>query len=180
MGKQKWSDDHFGSRVRQGREDRKWSQVEMARLLCDVGVEPMHATTIAKIEAGTRSVRINEAVGIADLFDVSLDVLMGRSHISTDSEQLTFSLRLLRDAARATASGVLDGSHEIPQQVRQVTGGFTFDGSEELTRLSDSASRHLDKAFIAVDELAQHAQSLMKTASRATRRPPTPARARRL
>ena len=38
----------------------------------------MHATTIAKIEAGSRSVRINEAVGIADLFEVSLDTLLGR------------------------------------------------------------------------------------------------------
>jgi hypothetical protein len=38
----------------------------------------MHPTTVAKIEAGDRSVRINEAVGIADLFEVSLDSLLGR------------------------------------------------------------------------------------------------------
>ena len=41
------------------------------------GIQPMHPTTIAKIEAGTRSVRINEAVGIAELFEISLDTLVG-------------------------------------------------------------------------------------------------------
>ena len=40
----------------------------MAKMLADRGVQPMHPTTIAKIEAGDRSVRINEAVEIADLF----------------------------------------------------------------------------------------------------------------
>jgi hypothetical protein len=51
----------------------------MAKMLADRGVKPMHPTTVAKIEAGDRSVRINEAIEIADLFEVSMDALLGRT-----------------------------------------------------------------------------------------------------
>lgn len=50
----------------------------MAKMLADSGIQPMHSTTVAKIEAGERSVRINEAAGIADLFGVTVDSLLGR------------------------------------------------------------------------------------------------------
>ena len=39
---------------------------------------PMHWTTIAKVEKNDRSVRIDEAAGIADLFGTSVDELLGR------------------------------------------------------------------------------------------------------
>src|SRR5271163_4440786 len=78
MGSQKWADDRLGNRIKVERENRGWSQVDMANMLSDNGIQPMHPTTVAKIEAGTRSVRINEAVGIADLFEVSLDSLLDR------------------------------------------------------------------------------------------------------
>jgi hypothetical protein len=51
----------------------------MAKMLADRGVQPMHPTTVAKIEAGDRSVRINEAMEIAELFGVSMDALLGRT-----------------------------------------------------------------------------------------------------
>ena len=78
MSMQKWADDRFGKRVKAERERRGWSQAEMAKILSDKGLRPMHPTTVAKIEAGDRSVRINEAVGMADLFEVSMDSLLGR------------------------------------------------------------------------------------------------------
>ena len=37
----------------------------------------MHLITIAKIEAGDRAVRIDEATGLADLFDASLRLAPG-------------------------------------------------------------------------------------------------------
>jgi len=39
----------------------------------------MHWTTIAKIEKGERSVRIDEAAGIAELIETSVDALPGRA-----------------------------------------------------------------------------------------------------
>lgn len=180
MGNQKWSDDQFGSRVRRGREDRRWSQAEMAKMLCDNGIEPMHATTIAKIEGGTRSVRINEALGIADLFGVSLDVLMGRNNEPADTDHLAFSLRLLRDTARASSDRSLDEAREIRQHLRDVTYKFEFAGAEELERLAETACRHLDETYDAVEELALAAEDVLKSTPPVTRRPVKIARHGRL
>jgi transcriptional regulator with XRE-family HTH domain len=66
MGKRKWTEDYFSKRLRAERERRKWTQTELADQLDAKGI-PMHWTTIAKIEKGDRSVRIDEAAGIADL-----------------------------------------------------------------------------------------------------------------
>jgi transcriptional regulator with XRE-family HTH domain len=170
MSTQKWSDDQFGSRVKRGREERRWSQAEMAKMLCDRGVEPMHATTIAKIEGGTRSVRINEALGIADLFGISLDTLMGRANEPDDAVQLAFALRLLRDTARTASDRTLDEVREIQQYVRQITDGFEFDGSDELKDLAGVACRHLDEAYESVDVLAQQVEDVMKATDPITRR----------
>jgi hypothetical protein len=43
--------------------------------LLDNGIHPTRPTTIAKIGAGDRLLRFNKAVGIADMFEVSVDFL---------------------------------------------------------------------------------------------------------
>ncbi len=78
MATKKWTEDYFRKQLKAERERRNWSQAEFAKMLSDRAI-PMHWTTIAKIEKGDRSVRIDEAAGIAHLFDVSLDALMGRN-----------------------------------------------------------------------------------------------------
>jgi transcriptional regulator with XRE-family HTH domain len=70
----------------------------MAKLLSDNGIPMMHPTTIAKIEAGDRAVRIDEAAGIADLFGVSLDSLLDR-RAGLEEDEFTYRLRALRDTA---------------------------------------------------------------------------------
>jgi transcriptional regulator with XRE-family HTH domain len=77
MGNRERARDYFRKRVRDERVRRGWSQSEMAKLLSDKGIGA-HTTTIAKIEAGDRAVPIDEAAAIADLFEVSLDKLLGR------------------------------------------------------------------------------------------------------
>jgi transcriptional regulator with XRE-family HTH domain len=90
-----WS---LGKRVKDEREHRGWSQLQMAKLLSDNGIPMMHPTTIAKIEAGDRAVRIDEAAGIADLFGVSLDSLLDR-RAGLEEDEFTYRLRALRDTA---------------------------------------------------------------------------------
>ena len=65
--------------MRAERERRGWSQEELAKRLTDKGVDT-YASTVAKIESEKkpRAVRLAEAAAIADLFDVSLDTLLGR------------------------------------------------------------------------------------------------------
>jgi transcriptional regulator with XRE-family HTH domain len=59
----------FGEVVRGWRQDRSWSQEEVAEKLRHQGFE-MHQTTIAKIERGTRPLRVAEAAAIATVFDM--------------------------------------------------------------------------------------------------------------
>ena len=48
-------------------------------MLQNRGFEHIYSTTVAKIESGERAVRIDEAAALADLFDVSVDALLGRN-----------------------------------------------------------------------------------------------------
>ena len=93
----------------------------MADMLSDKGIAPMHATTIAKIEAGSRSVRINEAVGIADLFEVSLDSLLGRKP-GTERSDLTYRLGALAASAHESRLLVYNDHANGSRAARRATG----------------------------------------------------------
>lgn len=68
----------FGTKVRQWRQARNWSQEDLADRLRLQGFD-MHQTTVAKIERGTRPLRVAEAAAIANIFRVPpLAVFMGR------------------------------------------------------------------------------------------------------
>jgi transcriptional regulator with XRE-family HTH domain len=59
----------FSDKVRQWRHARNWSQEEVAERLRRHGFE-MHQTTVAKIERGTRPLRVAEASALAAIFEV--------------------------------------------------------------------------------------------------------------
>ena len=61
----------FGEVVRGWRQDRNWSQEDVAERLRHEGFE-MHQTTIAKIERGTRPLRVAEATAIAKIFKMPI------------------------------------------------------------------------------------------------------------
>jgi transcriptional regulator with XRE-family HTH domain len=72
-----WWEKSFGEKVRQWRRERNWSQEDVADKLRLQGFD-MHQTTVAKIERGTRPLRVAEAAAIATLFRVSpLAVFLG-------------------------------------------------------------------------------------------------------
>jgi len=100
MGTRKWTEDYFAGRLKIEREHRKWTQRQMAELLSAKMGYSVHWTTIAKIEKGERSVRIDEAGGIADLFGASVDELLGRSHKPPDHYRISYPIRAIVDGAR--------------------------------------------------------------------------------
>lgn len=102
MAKQKWAEHHFSKRLKAERIDRGWTQAEMAKLLSEKDIH-VHWTTIAKIEKGTRSVRIDEAAGIADLLNISVDTLLGRR-----TEPQSDLAELLRSIKHAAGKSMLD------------------------------------------------------------------------
>lgn len=146
MGREKWTDDQFGKRIKAERERRRWSQNQMATMLTQRKT-PMHATTIAKIEAGDRSVRITEAVAFAELFEVTVDALLGRT--GPDQSTLTFALVVLadyvRDAERLIkqTQGVVA---DIGEQVESVDEGFDVPSIDRLHRAASELGTHLESA----------------------------------
>jgi transcriptional regulator with XRE-family HTH domain len=121
----KWTDDtRFGERLKDERGHRGLTQPQLAKLLAEKGIKPMHATTIAKIEAGVRSVRINEAVGIADLFGVSLDSLLGRRPGAGRDHERAYLLRSLRDTSRGSSQQVWAAMETIRERLAELPEGY--------------------------------------------------------
>lgn len=75
----RWTGLQFGKNLKLERERRGWTQEQLAQKLRDAGLQS-HWATVSKIENGERSVRVDEAAAIADLFDnMSIDALVGRT-----------------------------------------------------------------------------------------------------
>jgi transcriptional regulator with XRE-family HTH domain len=70
----------FGKRIQKERARLGWTQVQLAERMTAKGVQ-ITASQIAKVEkdTGPRVVRLAEARAMAELFEVSLDNLMGRA-----------------------------------------------------------------------------------------------------
>jgi transcriptional regulator with XRE-family HTH domain len=93
---------NFGDKVRQWRRERNWSQEDVADRLRKEGFD-MHQTTVAKIERGTRPLRVAEAAAIAAIFRVPpLAVFLG-----PPPTQMPWALNQLHDMV-ASAQGMLD------------------------------------------------------------------------
>ncbi len=92
--------------------------------------------------------RINEAVGIADLFEVSLDSLLGRSPEAQRGE-LEYLLRALWDTALRSSHQVWTAMDTIREQLEELPKGFQ--GAEQLQKFG----RHTwaDRLFPAHDAL---------------------------
>jgi transcriptional regulator with XRE-family HTH domain len=145
MGSTKWVDEQFGQRVKQNRERKGWTQQQMAAMLAEKGIQPMHATTVAKIEAGDRSVRINEAVGIANLFEMALDALVGRP----DDTSITFALTQWMGYAETAQKniGLAQGTAaDIIELVDDGRDRFDLPAVEDIHRAALTLGRRLEAA----------------------------------
>jgi hypothetical protein len=113
----------------------------MAKMLADRGVQPMHPTTVAKIEAGDRSVRINEAMEIAELFGVSMDTLLGRTIAADPVEELQTVI--------VVAETLWSKVYAIRQVFCDRVGDLTaldFEGREELQEQVETAREAIETA----------------------------------
>ena len=144
MASKKWSDKSFGQIVRKERDERQWTQPQMAEQL------GMHPTTLAKIEKGERSVRIVEAVAIADLLGVSLDRLLGRrAGIANEVADIVSNLQ--HAAGKAVAD--IGGIHSEVQGWFAELGEVEFDGDDQLQKAGGRALKALTDAQAALWEI---------------------------
>jgi len=150
----------FRKRVKKQRDRRGWSQADVAKMLGDKGIKGIYPTTVAKIESGERAVRIDEATALADLFEVSLDALVGRKQNSQEDE-LAYLLRLLRDTARDSSEQVGATMETIRDQLEELPG--EFDGADALQRVgSDTWRTHLPAALEALIRLEALTAKLLR------------------
>jgi transcriptional regulator with XRE-family HTH domain len=103
----------FGEVVRGWRQERGWSQEDVAEKLRHQGFE-MHQTTVAKIERGVRPLRIAEAAALAEVFgmpfaavfELSLSddhpgwAVEGQPQVIRERQALLAKARELSDRAR--------------------------------------------------------------------------------
>ncbi len=82
-----YSEDAFAEWLKATRTHRKMSQAELAKALSARGIAA-HATTIAKIEAGDRAVRLDEAVELCIILGGALGDLFPRGESQSISRKL--------------------------------------------------------------------------------------------
>lgn len=110
-------DANIGRNLRSARERAGMSQTELARQVTDLGLIGVHQTTIARIEAGKRSLRAAEALAFGRVLETSIEYLaesaMNASLRSAHStlgqavEAFTQALRTLQ-SERWLLAGTLD------------------------------------------------------------------------
>lgn len=150
MGRREQAEDRFRKRLRTEREHRGWSQSDMAKRLSDKGL-PVHASTIAKVEAGSRMVRIDEAAAIADIFNISIDSLVGRRSALTND--LAQALQALQEVAQKAMFEVNTTANAVRGRFGDVLD-YEFDGRDTLATKCQRVIDATDEAQNALDDLA--------------------------
>jgi transcriptional regulator with XRE-family HTH domain len=150
MGKKPVDMSRFREHITRERKRRGLSQAEVARMLTAKGIDNMHHTTVAKIEAGDREIKLDEAVALAQLYEAPLDALVGLHPKS--GRDLNFLLRALNDVvtlARTeldrTARSLRHCMEDIPSDhhLYDTLAGFMGDVVGNL----DAADEGLDKVL---------------------------------
>lgn len=69
-------EEAFRASMRSLREERGWTQADLARELTESGWSGVYQTTISRMEKGERPIRIGEARGIARVFGVTVGLMI--------------------------------------------------------------------------------------------------------
>jgi transcriptional regulator with XRE-family HTH domain len=150
MARKKWIDDYFGERLRAERERHGWTQADMVKLLDAQGVG-LHWTSLAKIEKGTRSVRIDEAKAIADVLELSVDSMLGRKAALED--EAAQALRGVLDAARQAQVQMVLAMRPLADRLKDMAM-LEFEGHRELKSDIDAAWAALEAGLAGLEHLA--------------------------
>jgi len=117
MGKQPSPDIRFGKWLKDARGAKHWSQIDMAKQLKKRGIH-IYGSTVAKIEAGDRPVKLAELVAIADLFQVSVDTALCRG-ARQESDQI-HALLVVADSAVKSSAAIVDVASTIRDRLAEL------------------------------------------------------------
>lgn len=156
MGTNKLAGTELRNTLKRVRTGRGWSMVEMADMLRAKGLTA-YPTTIAKIEAGDRAVQIDELVAFAELFEVSVDTLLG--HSTGHSQDKAFQVWALVDAERQSLWQLSTTERTLRQAVTNVDS-FKLNANERTLR---------DGCEAACDAMADAMTALVNTEKAASK-----------
>lgn len=108
----------IGDVIRSWRQDRHWSQEDVAERLRLQGFE-MHQTTVAKIERGVRPLRVAEAAALADVFEMPVMAVLGLS-LPEDQPLGIDSRRVELEEARRRVDDSRDTLYSVAQHHAQL------------------------------------------------------------
>ena len=140
----------FGANLRQLREEKGWSQSELARRMQEAGWPKYSQVAVSRTEEGTRAVRLDEAIDLAALFDANVARMIsppssraGRIYeLQRQSQAMADAARELHNAAEAYEQK-RQAAWAVQRQIAATSGG-TWSSSElreaferELQSLAD-------------------------------------------
>lgn len=108
----------FGEALRSWRQERGWSQEDVAERLRHQGFE-MHQTTVAKIERGARPLRIAEAAALVEVFGLPIVAILGMGAAPEHTTNPDAQRRELDDA-RMRLDRSRENLHSAAQQHAQL------------------------------------------------------------
>jgi transcriptional regulator with XRE-family HTH domain len=149
MGTEKLAATELRNTLYRLRESQGWSMAAMADILRGKGLK-VYPTTIAKIEAGDRTVKVDELVAYAEVFEVSVDTLLGHSTQGAGDKLVQVSA--LADLGMASLWQLQATEARLRRAVAAVDG-FKLTKHENILRTGcANACNAMTDAIVALDD----------------------------
>ena len=134
------ADERFAANIRERREDRKWSQADLARRMTERGW-PYYPQTVQRIEAGHRKVSVGEAKALAEILETTVDRLTWPGQEASAASLLQTYIVRVEQAFEQIGEWTYSLRHsqfQLKLTVSEVVEDDYF-GSAEIRRLADEA-----------------------------------------
>lgn len=169
-----WDDSgyeiNFATQMRERREAKGWSQTEFARRLSEGGLR-FHQTTVQRVEAGERPLKLTEALVIARVLDARFETMLRGESVEIAYNELAemvaadafdFLVRQAETIDSHVKRGTENGNQLIASYVRAVS---TVPGLEPDKRLIKVAREYV-RLNTELQEDAHSLATLIRTAAR--------------
>ena len=137
----------FGANLKRLRESRGWSQSELARQMQEVGWKKYSQVSVSRTEEGSRTVRLDEAIDLANVLQRRVDDLLDSESVVSAWAQLRFYIEIYSDGIdhlRASMRHWLDAHKELSDLASQLKEAIGSEGGDE--KVSETMSKTLENA----------------------------------
>lgn len=118
------SEDAFRAVMRVSREVKRWSQSDLADRMQALGFDSWRQSTVAKVEAGERPLRLAEALAIAGLFETTIPQMVTPDQRLRDSFAETLNRTAEVVAARHRHAAALAELREAERMLTEKEAAY--------------------------------------------------------